>query len=90
MNYSTAMNDQEGSSIKAGRYDAVLREAAQRLADALAPYRVLTRADLAELARVKRWRGVNFDAALDCAVELGLLRRLKGDLYEIPRDQPAG
>jgi hypothetical protein len=31
-------------------YDAVLREAAHRLADTLAPYRLLTREALAELS----------------------------------------
>ena len=71
-------------SPKAWRYEALLREAAQSLADTIAPYRVLTRADLAGLAGVDRWRSVDFDKALECALALGLLRRLPDDFYETP------
>ena len=73
------------SSPRARHYEGVLREAAQRLADVVSPYRVLTREDLETLADVKRWRTVDFTAALRYAVELGLLRPLAEDLYEIPR-----
>jgi hypothetical protein len=65
------------------QYDAVLREAAHRLADTLAPYRVLTRENLAELSGASRWSTVGFDPALRWAVDHGFLRRLDEELYEI-------
>ena len=63
--------------------DALLREAAHRLADTVAPYRVLTRESLAALSGVDDWRTVGFDQALGWAVDHGVLRRLDADLYEI-------
>jgi hypothetical protein len=67
----------------AGNEDALLREAAHRLADTIAPYRVLTRARLAELSRISQWYTGEFDRALRWAVEHDVLRRLDDDLYEI-------
>jgi hypothetical protein len=64
-------------------YDAVLREAAHRLADTLAPYRVLTRERLAEFSGASSWHTVGFDLALRWAVDHEFLRRLDDDLYEI-------
>lgn len=64
-------------------YDALLREAAHRLADVLTPYRVLTRAKLAELSGASHWKTIGFDEALRWAVDRDFLRRLGGDLYEI-------
>ncbi len=68
----------------AWHYDAVVRAAAQRLARTVTPYRVLTRDDLASLADVEEWRDADFETALKRAVDLGLLRRLGDDMYEIP------
>ena len=65
------------------RYGALLREAAHRLADTLAPYRVLTRGRLAELSDASRWTTIDFGTALRWAVEHRLLLRLDDDLYEI-------
>ena len=65
------------------QYDALLREAAHRLADTIAPYRVLTRDKLAELCGASRWHTIGFDHALRWAVEHEFLRRLDGELYEI-------
>jgi hypothetical protein len=79
-----------GSPDDAHHYDAVLREAARSLAKSLAPYRTLTRDDLLEVSGVDRWRTIDFDAALDAAVGLGLVRRLGDDLYEVPRDRADG
>jgi len=64
-------------------YDALLREAAHRLADTLAPYRVLTREKLAELSGASGWNTIGFERALRWAVEQDFLRRLDEDLYEI-------
>jgi hypothetical protein len=66
-----------------GYYDALRREAAHRLADALTPYRVLTRAKLAEVSGASHWNTIGFDEALRWAVDRDFLRRLDGDLYEI-------
>ena len=63
--------------------DALIREAAHRLADTLAPYRVLTRDDLAGLSRASRWNTIGFDQALRWGVDHDVLRRLDDDLYEI-------
>jgi hypothetical protein len=71
------MNEETG-----GQYDAFLREAAHRLADTLAPYRVLTREKLAEFSGASRWNTIGFDAALRWAVEHDFVRRLDEDLYE--------
>jgi hypothetical protein len=65
------------------RYDALLHEAAHRLADTLAPYRVLTREDLAELSGAARWNTIRFEQALRWAVAHDVLRRLDKDLYEM-------
>jgi hypothetical protein len=70
------------------RQDEVLREAAHRLADTIAPYRVLTKDKLAELSGEDAWRTVSFERALDWAVDHGVLRRLAPDLYEIPEQAP--
>ena len=64
-------------------YDAVLREAAHRLADTLAPYRVLTRDDLAALSEASDWKSVGFDEALRWAVAHDFVRALDANLYEI-------
>lgn len=72
------MNEQTGD-----HYGALLREAAYRLADTLAPYRVLTRERLAELSEASRWSTIDFETALRWAVENGLLLRLDDGLYEI-------
>jgi hypothetical protein len=63
--------------------DAVLREAAHRLADTITPYRVLTRDKLAELSGEGYWHTVSFDHALRWAVDHDVLRALSPDLYEI-------
>ena len=68
-----------------GHDDALLREAAHRLADAVAPYRVLTRDQLAELSGETYWRAVSFREALEWAVDHGVLRRLDTDFYETTR-----
>ena len=68
-----------------GQDDSLLRAAAQRLADTLAPYRVLTRDELARLSGVADWRDVSFEEALQWAVDHGVVRRLDADLYEITR-----
>ena len=67
------------------RQDALLREAAHRLADTLAPFGVLTRDRLAELSGASRWRVVTFDGALRWAVAHDYVRRLDAELYEIGR-----
>jgi hypothetical protein len=79
------------------RSDALLREAAHRLADTTAPYRVLTRETLAELSGISHWNTVGFDQALHWAVDHDFLRRLSDDMYEIgpgfspgPRQAPGG
>jgi hypothetical protein len=72
------MNDRS-----ADHSDALLREAAHRLADTIAPYRVLTRGNLAELSGMSQWNTVKFDRALRWAVDHDLVRRLDDDLYEI-------
>ena len=64
-------------------YDALLREAAHRLADTLAPYRVLTREKLGELSGASSWNTIGFEPALRWAVDHAVLRRLDEDLYEI-------
>ncbi|HJS95277.1 MAG TPA: hypothetical protein VJ741_13520 [Solirubrobacteraceae bacterium] len=64
-------------------YDALVREAAHRLADTLAPYRVLTREKLGELSGASRWNTIGFEPALRWAVDHAFLRRLDEDLYEI-------
>ncbi len=71
-------------SPHAWHHDAVIRAGAQRLARTVTPFRVLTRDDLAALADVKEWRDADFEAALKRAVDLGLLRRLGDDMYEVP------
>jgi hypothetical protein len=63
-------------------YDVLAREAAYRLADTLAPYRVLTRAGLAELSGATHWATVDFDWALRWGIDHDLLHRLSDDLYE--------
>lgn len=67
----------------ADRDDAVLREAAHRLADTIAPYRVLTKDSLAELSGVGKWRSVSFEHALKWACDHEVLRALAPDLYEV-------
>jgi hypothetical protein len=67
----------------AGNDGALLREAAHRLADTIAPYRVLTRTRLAELSGISEWNTGEFNRALRWAVEHDVLRRLDDDLYEI-------
>jgi hypothetical protein len=71
------------SGESADYYGALLREAAHRLADTVAPYRVLTRERLAELSGASHWNTIGFEPALRSAVAHGLLRRLDEDLYEI-------
>jgi hypothetical protein len=63
--------------------DALLREAAHRLVDMLAPYRVLTRTRLEELSGASRWATIDFEVALRWAVDHNLLRRLGEALYEL-------
>jgi hypothetical protein len=65
------------------RYDALLVQAAHRLADTLAPYGVLTRDTLADFSGAARWSAIGFDGALRWAVDHDYVRRLDGDLYEI-------
>jgi hypothetical protein len=65
------------------RYDALLRDAAHRLADAVAPYGVLTRAKLGELSGASRWETIDFEVALPWAVEHDYLRRVGEDSYEV-------
>jgi hypothetical protein len=65
-------------------YEALRREAAHRLADTAAPYRVLTRQRLAALSGEAHWGVVSFEEALDCAVDEGVLNRLAPDMYEVP------
>lgn len=64
-------------------YEALLREAARRLVDALTPYGALARAKLAELSGAPRWSTIDFGAALRWAVDHNYLRRLGGDWYEV-------
>lgn len=68
-----------------GQEDARLREAAQRLADTIAPYRVLGRDELARLSGAADWPDVTFVEALHWAVDHGVLRRLDTDFYETTR-----
>jgi hypothetical protein len=56
--------------------DALLREAAHRLADTIAPYRVLQRGTLADLSGISHWTTVGFDQAPSWAVDHDFLRRL--------------
>ena len=65
------------------RSDALLREAAHRLADTLAPYGVLTRDRRAEFSGASRWTAIGFDEALRWAVDHDVVRRLDRELYEI-------
>jgi hypothetical protein len=65
------------------RYEALLREAAHRLADTVAPYRVLTRERLAALSEEDHWRSISFEQALRWAVDHDVLRQLDPGLYEI-------
>ena len=65
------------------RYDVLEREAAHRLVDTLAPYRVLTRERLAELSGASSWDTIDFQSALRWAVDHRFLLRLDEDLYEI-------
>ena len=67
---------------EAQRREVLLQEAARNLAETTALYGVLTRADLAKFSGVNRWPSVDFDAALECAIALGLVRRLAEGLYE--------
>lgn len=67
---------------RAKRHDALVREAARDLAQTLALYGVLTRADLVRISSADHWMSVDPDAALECAIALGLIRRLDEDLYE--------
>lgn len=69
-------------SRQAEHYDALVREAARDLAQTIALYGVLTRADLVSISSAGNWMSVGFDTALDCAIALGLVRRLDEDLYE--------
>lgn len=71
-------------SPHAWHHDAVVLAGAQHLTRIVTPYRVLTRDDLAALAGVEEWRDADFEAALKRAVDLGLLRRLGDDMYEVP------
>ncbi len=71
------------SEVAGDYYDALLSEAAHRLADTVAPYRVLTRESLAELSGEDLWRSVSFEQALRWAVDHGVLRRLTPELYEV-------
>lgn len=63
--------------------DALLREAAHRLADTIAPYRVLQRGTLADLSGISHWTTVGFDQAPSWAVDHDFLRRLDDNMYEI-------
>lgn len=65
-----------------GRQGALVREAAHRLADTLAPYRVLTRHQLAKLSGEAHWRAAPFQEAREWAVDHGVLRRLDADSYK--------
>ena len=65
------------------RYEARLREAAHRLADTVALYRVLTREQLAALSGEVHWRSVSFEQALRWAVDHDILRQLAPGFYEI-------
>lgn len=67
---------------KAEGYDSVLREAARELAETLASYGVLTRSDLVAHSGAERWTSVDFHAALECAIDLGLIREVDENLYE--------
>jgi hypothetical protein len=69
---------------------ALLRDAANGLVDASAPYRVLPREKLAALAGANRWRTITLDDALQWAIAHGILHQLDTDLYEIPPTSPAG
>jgi hypothetical protein len=71
------------STRSGDRSDALLREAAHRLADTLAPYGVLTRDRLAEFSGASRWTAVGFDGALRWAMDHDVIRGLDEELYEI-------
>ena len=84
MKQTTPIHDAARVSAPTGDHDdALLREAARRLADTVTPYRVLTRASLAALSGVDHWRSVSFEQALRWATDHGVLRQLDPDLYEI-------
>ncbi|HTX31786.1 MAG TPA: hypothetical protein VMD09_10385 [Solirubrobacteraceae bacterium] len=67
---------------RAESYDSVLREAARGLSETLASYGVLTRADLVARSGAERWTSVDFHPALECAIDLGLIREVDDNLYE--------
>ena len=77
------------ANATSGYYEALLRDAADALVEALAPYRVLPREKLAALAGANRWRTIRLDEAHEWAVTHGLLRQLGTGGYEIPLTSPA-
>ena len=63
-------------------YEAEVRQ----LMRALRGYGVLTRDRLYEAAGAESWNTGTFDGALAAAVRAGEIKRLDGDLYELPED----
>lgn len=61
--------------------DAVLHAEARHLARALAPYRVLHRDALADVAGATQWHECSFERALAEAVRSGAIERLPSDFY---------
>jgi hypothetical protein len=65
-----------------GRHeDAVIRAEARHLARALAPFRVLHRDALEQMAGAPRWHQCSFERALAEAVRSGAIQRLPDEFY---------
>jgi hypothetical protein len=69
---------------------AVIQAEMRRLSRALAPYRVLHRDALEEVAQARQWHEGGFDAALREAVRSGLVEPLPGKFYRDARSTDAG
>jgi hypothetical protein len=64
-----------------GHEDAVVHAEARHLSRTLAPYRVLHRDALEQLAGAARWHECSFERALADAVRSGMIESLPGGFY---------
>jgi hypothetical protein len=68
--------------VPGDHYNALVSEAAHRLADTVARYGVLTRERLAALSGEDHWHSVGSAEALRWAINHGMLRRLAPGFYD--------
>jgi hypothetical protein len=65
---------------------AVIQAEARHLVRTLAPYRVLHRDALRQLAGTRRWHQCSYERALAAAVRSGAIERLAEEFYSYPAE----